>query len=126
MATRKAAAESGVLENGQQTIEQLQQRYERLNTQKIQCETKLESARQQLDALQREAREKYGTDDLAELQAKLEQMKKDNEEKRAKYQADLDRIETDLDQVEKNFQATEANVGRSTAPSYNNSAKLLP
>jgi len=93
---------------GQQTIEQLQQRYEKLNKQKIQCETKLDSAKADLDKLQREAREKYGTDDLAELQTKLQQMKADNEQKRAQYQADLDRIETDLDRVEKNFQTTEA------------------
>jgi hypothetical protein len=106
MATRKAAEVETSLA-GKQTIEQLQQRYERLNTQKIQCETKLESARAELEKLRREAREKYGTDDLVELQAKLEQMKADNEQKRAQYQADLDRIEADLDQVEKTFQTTE-------------------
>jgi chromosome segregation ATPase len=108
MATHKAAAGGAVLGDGQQTIEQLQQRYEQLNRQKIQCETKLESAREQLENLKREAREKYGTDDLGDLQAKLEQMKADNEQKRAAYQADLDRIEGELAQVEQNFQVTEA------------------
>jgi chromosome segregation ATPase len=107
MATRKTSG-SEPAGDGQQTIEKLQQRYEQLNKQKIQCETKLESARVQLDALKREARENYGTDDLTELQARLEQMKADNEEKRASYQSQLDRIESDLSQVEQTFQAVEA------------------
>lgn len=104
---KSSSTAGAALPAGQQTIEQLQQRYEQLNKQKIQCETKLETAKADLDKLQREAREKYGTDNLAELQAKLQQMKADNEQKRSQYQADLDRIETDLDLVEKNFQTTE-------------------
>jgi hypothetical protein len=89
--------------NGQQTIEQLQQRYDKLHKQRIQAETKLESARTQLEALQKEAREKYGTDDLAKLQELLQTMKEENERKRSAYQADLDRIELDLEGVEQRF-----------------------
>ena len=93
--------------NGQQTIEQLQQRYDKLHKQKIQAETKLESARSQLEALQEEAREKYGTDNLAELQAKLEAMQADNEQKRTAYQTGLERIESDLAAVEQRFAAAD-------------------
>jgi len=107
MAVHKAA--DSTTADCQQTIEQLQKRYHDLNTKKIQCETKLETARQTLENLKREARQKYGTDDLAELQAKLAQMKAENEEKRANYQRDLDCIEADLNQVEQSFRATEAN-----------------
>jgi hypothetical protein len=109
-----AANSKSVAANGQQTIEQLQQRYDKLHKQKIQAETKLESARSQLEALQKEAREKYDTDDLTELRAKLEAMQTDNEQKRAAYQADLDRIEGDLAAVEQRFAA--ANPPPESAP----------
>jgi hypothetical protein len=99
------ASSKSVATNGQQTIEQLQQRYDKLHKQKIQAETKLDSARLQLEALQKEAREKYGTDDLTELRAKLDAMQAENEQKRAAYQADLDRIEGDLAAVEQRFAA---------------------
>ena len=115
MPTRKPASSEAPLAAGQQTIEQLQQRYEQLNTKKIQSATLLQSARKQLDALQSEAREKYGTDDLAALQAKLQQMKDENEQKRAAYQVELDRIDADLAQVEQNFRATESNAAKGTA-----------
>jgi chromosome segregation ATPase len=111
MAVRKATSEgavSGELVEGAQTIEQLQQRYQQLHTRKIQCDTKLDQARKQLEDLKREAREKYDTDDVAELQAKLAAMKADNEEKRGAYQAQLEGIERELSQVEQNYQATEA------------------
>ena len=88
MATAKSATTQAA-NNGQQTIEQLQQRYEQLRTRKIQAQTKLESARDELERLKKEAREKYGTDDIAELRQRLETMKQENERKRAEYQADL-------------------------------------
>jgi chromosome segregation ATPase len=100
MATSKAA-ESG----GEQSIEKLQERYKQLNTRKIQAETHLDNARAQLEALQAEAREKYGTDDLAALREKLAQMKAENESKRAAYQEQLDKIEADLAVVEQKFAA---------------------
>src|SRR3954453_15813268 len=101
------AANKATVSDGKQSIEQLQRRHEQLNTQKIQAQTKLESARQQLEALKREAREKYGTDDLAVLRQKLADMKDENERKRADYQAELDRIETDLAAVEERFAVAE-------------------
>lgn len=91
----------------QQTIEQLQSRYEALNTKKIQAARDLEHATRSLDDLKREAREKYGTDDLAALRDKLATMKRENEEKRSKYQADLDRIETELADVERKYAGSE-------------------
>jgi chromosome segregation ATPase len=101
--------------NGQQTIEQLQERYNKLHEQKIQAKTRLDSARERLEGLQKDAREKYGTDDLAELQAKLDAMQAENERKRAAYQADLDRIEKDLDAVQRRFEAA-ANAPAENAP----------
>ena len=92
----------------QQSIEILQKRYTALNTKKIQAETELSGAEKRLKQLQEEARQKYGTADVVELQKKLEQMQADNETKRAAYQADLDRIEGDLAAVEQKFAAAQS------------------
>jgi hypothetical protein len=108
MATSKAP--NKVASDGQQTIEQLQQRFTLLNTQKIQAETRLKDTNKELERLKSEAREKYGTDDLVQLRAKLQEMKDDNEKKRAEYQAELERIEGELVQVEQKFQPAESAV----------------
>ena len=47
----------------------------------------------ELERLKKDAREKYDTDDLNELRKLLDNMKAENERKRAAYQAELDRIE---------------------------------
>ncbi len=78
-----------------------------MNTRKIQAETNLANARQQLDALKEDARKTYGTDDVAELRAKLDAMKADNETKRKNYQAELDQIEGALASIEERIAATE-------------------
>jgi hypothetical protein len=93
-----------------ETIEALQQRYQVLHTKKIQAETELKNARERLDDLKREARDKFGTDDVAELQEKLATMRAENEKKRAKYQDDLDRIEQELAEVEERFAPQEKAV----------------
>jgi chromosome segregation ATPase len=90
-----------------QSIEELQRRYRELDRRKTQAETNLENANRRLNELKAEAREKYGTDDVAALRQKLKAMTDENEEKRNRYQAELDRIEKDLDAVEKNFAASE-------------------
>jgi hypothetical protein len=95
-------------ENGQQqSIEVLQKRYSALNTKKIEAETELRGAEKRLKQLQDEARQKYGTDDVAELQKMLERLQAENEAKRAAYQADLDRIEGELAAVELKFAAAQ-------------------
>ena len=94
--------------NGQQSIEELQERYARLHTKKIQADTNLLHARNQLEQLRKEAREKYGTDDLAELRKKLGQMQSENEAARAGYQQELERIEADLAAVEQKFAETKS------------------
>jgi hypothetical protein len=94
--------------NGQQSIEELQQRFAQLNKRKIQAETSLELAKKQLELLRKEAREKYGTDDLAELQKKLDQMQAENETRRASYQQSLEQIEAELAAVEQKFAESKA------------------
>jgi hypothetical protein len=90
-----------------QTIEELQKRYEKLHTRKIQAETQRDTARKRLEELKAEARAKYQTDDVEQLRQKLEQMRLENEQKRAQYQADLDGIERELAAVEQRFAETE-------------------
>lgn len=92
----------------QQTIEDLAQRYAKLNTRKIQAETNLENAEKQLAKLKQQAIKEYGTDDVDELQKKLKQMEADNEAQRSKYQTSLDKIEADLAQVDADFEAASA------------------
>lgn len=87
----------------EQSIEELQRRYQKLHTKKIQTETQRDSAKSRLDELKQQAREKYGTDDLPELQKRLDEIIAENSRKRAKYQSDLDKIEKDLADVEAKF-----------------------
>ncbi len=87
----------------EQDIEELQKRYSDLSRRKIQAETNLEHSQKQLELHKSQAREKYGTDDVAELRKQLEEMKVENERKRREYQESLDRIEEDLTQVDEKF-----------------------
>jgi chromosome segregation ATPase len=84
-------------------IEALKKRHKELEREKAMSEANFKTATQQLDALKEEARAKYATDDLEQLKKKLQEMKDQNEQKRAEYQGHLEEIETRLAQVEKNF-----------------------
>lgn len=97
---------------GEQTIEQLQQRYQDLNRKKIQAETQRDSAKTRLDELKAQAREKHGTDDVAKLQEKLIAIIDENARKRAKYQEDLDTIERGLADVEAKFSEAAGDAGQ--------------
>ncbi len=89
-------------------IEELAERYTGLNTKKIQAETNLDNARRQLQELQNQAKEKYGTDELDELRTILATMKAENEAKIEAYRAELDQIEQGLAAVDERFSAAEA------------------
>lgn len=91
-----------------QGIEELKKRYEKLHRKKIQAETNLEGAKKQLEELKEQARKEYGTDDIAELRKKLEQMQEENERKRAEYQQRLDKVESDLSAVEEKYKKTDS------------------
>ena len=93
--------------SGKQSIEELQKRYQKLDKRKTEAEIHLKNATKQLEELKKESREKYGTDDVTKLREKLDTMTSENEEKRRKYQADLDQIESDLADVEEKFAAAE-------------------
>ena len=88
-----------------QSIEQLQARYREFAKQKIVVETDRKHAVEKLETLKKTAREKYGSDDLEQLQKTLESMKADNEKKRSEYQRELDKIETELAEIEDQFES---------------------
>ncbi len=105
MAEKEAPARRAV---GQQTIEELQKRYQNLRDKKVQAETHLSNAQAQLDDLKRQAREKYDTDDVPQLEQMLAKMRLENEQRRSQYQAELDRIEGNLAGVEERFALAES------------------
>ena len=87
-----------------QDMEQLRKRYLELERRRITAEANLKTSSEQLEQLKAQARELYQTDDLDQLKAKLETMKKANEERRAEYQRHLDEIEGKLAEVERHYQ----------------------
>jgi hypothetical protein len=100
------AAVSNAAPSGPQAMEGLQERFAQLNKRKIVAETELQGAEKRLDELKRQAREQFGTDDVAELGRKLAELQAENESRRAAYQSQLDKIESDLAAVEAKFAAT--------------------
>lgn len=88
------------LPDGQQDIDALKERYDVLNKKKIQAETNQEAAERRLKELKAQALHDYGTDNLDELKQKLNELKAENERKRAEYQAHLEEIENKLSAVE--------------------------
>lgn len=90
-----------------QTIEQLTQRYTKLNEKRIRTESDLRHAEQQLSKLQEEARTNWGTDDIQALDEKLQEMRKSNQKKLTDYQQHLDEIETQLKSIEESEKSAE-------------------
>lgn len=84
-------------------LETLRNRYQKLDRQRTEAETLLRQARAELEKLEAEAKESYGTQDLAELEAMLAKMEQENLDKRRAYQAQLDGIEQKLKEVEEKF-----------------------
>ena len=86
-----------------QTIEQLQERYQAFNDQRIKIETQREHALEQLEDLKAKALGQYGSDDVQQLKQMLEKMKTDNEAKRKQYQESLDSIDKQLAEIDGQF-----------------------
>jgi len=90
-----------------QTIEQLQDRYEGLNEQKIKVSAQREHALQRLEELKTQAKQQYGSDDVEQLAVMLKEMKSKNEEMRSQYQSALDGIDQDLAAINEKFADTQ-------------------
>ncbi len=73
-----------------QTIDQLKERYDAgLNEKKIEAQTNLQHAQERAGTATSQGQERVRTDNLEELKAKLEEMKRSNEEARSTYQNNL-------------------------------------
>lgn len=81
-------------------IDALTEQFQRLNKRKIESERDLVNAQQNLDKLKQQALEEYGTDQLDELKAKLQQIKNENSRKRSEYYLSLEKIEAELTKIE--------------------------
>ncbi len=103
MTSKKLTAPS--LPPGQLSIEQLQTKYDELNRRKIEAETRHRDASDQLQKLKSQSLATWGTDNLDELKLKLVKLQEENEARRAKYQADLQRIEAKLQEVDEKYQS---------------------
>ncbi|MFP4375713.1 MAG: hypothetical protein ACLFP4_01605 [Spirochaetales bacterium] len=98
-----ASGPAGEAAAGKQTasIEELTERYQALQQKKIRADANRENAQSRLAELKAEAKDLYGTDDVAELEKMLARMENENTERRAAYQQELDAIERDLEAVER-------------------------
>lgn len=92
-----------------QTIEQLTVRYTQLNEKRIRAESDLKHAENELSKRKEEARGMWGTDDINELDEKLQEMRKSNEKKLTDYQKHLNEIETKLKFIDEGEIAPEGN-----------------
>lgn len=94
-----------------QTIEELTDRYSKLNEKRVEAVTNAKNAEKRLEELRQQAREEFGTDDVDELREKLKQMEIENERKRAEYQTSLDSIDESLQKVEATYGSVDADGG---------------
>ena len=94
-----------------QDIEQLRKRYTDLDRKKAAAEANLKTATDNLEVLKEQARKTYGTDNLDELRAKLEEMRRENDRKRTDYQHHLDQIESRLTEIEREYDTARIGSG---------------
>jgi cell division protein FtsB len=84
----------------EQELNGLRKQYELLRDRKVRTEQDVANLTEQLEVLKAQAEAEYGTSDMKELQALLEQKRQQNEELVAKYREHIDTIQTDLAAVE--------------------------
>ncbi len=91
-------------------MEALRQKHRELDARRIKAKANLETAENRLAELKREALENWQTDDLELLKQRLEQMKQENEAKRAAYQQHIEQVEARLREVETEFAKVQAST----------------
>jgi predicted nucleic acid-binding Zn-ribbon protein len=90
----------------------LVERFEALRDQKVRLETQLDSARQKVAQLQKQALEQFGTSDLSALRDRLAEVKRENEHRRTEYAKLLESIEQGVKQASQAYEATDASASR--------------
>ena len=84
----------------EQELNGLKKQYEQLRDRKVRTEQDVANLTEQLEELKAQAEAEYGTSDMKELQALLEQKRKQNEEMVSRYREHIDTIQADLAAVE--------------------------
>lgn len=84
----------------EQELNGLRSQYEQLRDRKVRTEQDVANLTDQLEALKEQAEAEYGTSDVKELQALLEQKRLQNEEVVSKYREHIQKIQGDLAKVE--------------------------
>lgn len=85
----------------QQDMERLRQEYTKLHEQKIATDRDRENLEAQLRELRAKAEKEYGTSDIDELRALLEQRRKENERMVQEYRSHVEGIKEQLREIEK-------------------------
>ena len=101
----KSKTKSDISSNHEEAFNALQTRYADLHDRKISVETQKTSVGEQLSALQAAAEEQFGTHDIAELKAQLEQKEAENEKKLSDYQKRLNEIDEQLAKIDNELKA---------------------
>lgn len=83
----------------EESMETLKNRYKKLYDEKIRVETELKTTTAQLSLHQETARANFGTDNIEELEKKLETIKLANEKQRKDYELHLNSIEAKLNSI---------------------------
>lgn len=85
----------------QQTLEKLRDEYSKLHEQKIATDRDRKNLEEQLKELRGKAEREYGTSDVDQLRALLEQRRQENERMVEEYRQHVDGIKEQLSQIEK-------------------------
>ena len=79
---------------------QLKAQYEKLREEQVRAEQTLAHLEAELSSLEEKARQEYGTADPAELRARLEDMRAENERMVAAYREHIASVRSGLDALE--------------------------
>lgn len=80
---------------------QLKAEYEKLREEQVRAEQTLAHLEAELSSLEEKARQEYGTSDPAELKARLEDMRAENERMVAAYREHIASVRIGLDALER-------------------------
>jgi chromosome segregation ATPase len=92
--------------SSQHRLEQLNARRSALRDNLVRAQTNAETAQRELQRLEAEAKEKYGTSDPAQLQALATQWEEENARALERYEQDLNALDRELRQTQQQLQQT--------------------
>ncbi len=88
----------------EQELQSLRTKFERLRDHKVRVEQDIKNLTAQLNALQEQARQEYGTDEPGELQSLLQKKQQENEHVVQEYRQHINDLQQGLAEVERSFE----------------------